>query len=155
MPHGLECGYSTLDGDTAYGVGAWIVFFPAWGIVFSFPVSTCIDPFSQCSSLQFVNAVDAVLAIDPTWCSNPTWCGDSSSSTLMTSFFLSLPPSKTLLSFLLPLTQLSFFVVLLLCFDPCSHCSCITLVALSLSTLILSSCIMSWHTRRVLNSRRL
>jgi len=65
---------------------------------------------NQCSSLRFVNAVDAVLAIDPAWCGN--------SSILMTSFFLSLPPSKTLLSFLLPLIQLSFFVVLLLCFDP-------------------------------------
>jgi len=77
-----------------------------------------------------------LVAIDPAWCGN--------SSTLMTSFFLSLPPSKTLLSFLLLLIQLSFFVVLLLCFDPCPYGlllyhSC----ALSSSILILlSSCIM-------------
>jgi len=104
---------------TAYGVNAWIIFFPGWGIIFSSPirvappVNTLLIDSSLLSMLSRHCFVDRYF----TWLLNlvatdPAWCGNS--LILMTSFFLSLPPSKTLLSFLLPTNTTSFFVVLVL-----------------------------------------
>jgi len=125
---------------TAYGVDTWFLLgFNPYRSTSQYSSSVDAVGFTASTSRYFSRSFTCQLSLPSTRSMRSVSCRWG--FLLRDALLLLLPPAKTLLAFLLPLIQPSFFVVLVTLASypypyPYCSCSCITLVAVDIVTLL-------------------